>query len=53
MCLWDRTYYKMSCNISGKEFNVSNAGFDCHSLRLNDIVKEVLAFITYCGSTDQ
>ena len=30
MCLWYRTYFKLNCYISGKEFNVSNAGFYCH-----------------------
>ena len=56
MCLWDRTYFKLSCYISGKGFIVSFRSLlpnRSDVKRLNNIVKVVLVYISWCGSTYQ
>ena len=63
MCLWDRTYFKLSCYISGKVFKRKVLSWLNSFLslllnrsdikRLNYIVKVVLVYIPWCGSTYQ
>ena len=66
MCLWDRTYFKMSCYISGKVFKCKQRWIllslksylpllsnQSYIKRLNNIAKVVLVYIPWCGSTDQ
>ena len=65
MCLWDRTYFKMSCYISGKVFKCTHRWIwlslksflsllsnQSDIKRLNNTVKVVLVYIPWCGSTD-
>ena len=65
MYLWDRTYFKMRCYISGKVFKCTHRWIwlslksflsllsnQSDIKRLNNIVKVVLVYIPWCGSTD-